>query len=376
MRVAMVTAEYPPMQGGVGDYTRELARALQAHDVQVTVITGGGAAPEDAAGPVRVARAVGDWGWRCWPSLRAALNAAEADLVHIQYQAAAYGLHPAINLWPRFSGWGRRTLVTFHDLRVPYVFPKAGPLRWKCVLELARRSARAIVTNAEDQARLSPYLSRPPTLIPIGANVEPEPPAGFLRSDWRERAGVGEGEIVLVYFGFLSESKGGEELVQALEILRRRGLAVHLWFVGGQVGSADPNNRAYLERVRALIANLGLERWVRWTGYVTPREVSANLLAGDLCVLPYRDGVSFRRGSLMAALAHGLAAGGAHTGNSGRPQHGPRAGPRRRSAGYTACGPDCRPRCPAPAWRECAAVVGPVRLGGDSGADRRALPHG
>ena len=306
MRVAMVSAEYPPMQGGVGDYTRELARALQACDVQVIVITGGRPAPDDMAGPVRVVRAIGGWGWRCWSDLKRTLAAAEADLVHIQYQAAAYGLHPAINLWPRVSEWAPRTLVTFHDLRVPYVFPKAGPLRWRCVLELARRSARAIVTNAEDQARLSPHLPHPPALIPIGANVEPQPPTGFVRSDWREQAGVGEDEVVLAYFGFLSESKGGEELVQALATLRRRGLPVRLWFIGGQVGSADPSNRAYLERVRALIAQGGLESWVRWTGYVSPAEVSANLLAADLCVLPYRDGISFRRGSLMAALAHGL----------------------------------------------------------------------
>jgi glycosyltransferase involved in cell wall biosynthesis len=44
---------------------------------------------------------------------------------------------------------------------------------------------------------------------------------------------------------------------------------------------------------------------VHWTGYTPPEEVSANLLAADVVVLPYRDGASFRRGSFMAALAHG-----------------------------------------------------------------------
>ena len=44
---------------------------------------------------------------------------------------------------------------TFHDLLVPYLFPKAGPLRWKVVEYLARRSDAVIVTNEEDRARLS-----------------------------------------------------------------------------------------------------------------------------------------------------------------------------------------------------------------------------
>jgi len=63
---------------------------------------------------------------------------------------------------------------------------------------------------------------------------------------------------------------------------------------------------AYLKRIESLIEELGLTDRVLWTGYTPPPEVSANLLASDICVLPYRDGASFRRGSFMAALAHGL----------------------------------------------------------------------
>ena len=299
-----MTAEYPPQEGGVGDYTRELAAALRRLGVDAIVLTGASAVTTKAD-EVPVERRIQGWGWRVWGELNGALAALRPDLIHIQYQAAAYGLHPAINLWPRWSGRRGRVVVTFHDLRVPYLFPKAGRLRFRCLVELARAAARAIVTNEEDEAALAPYLTRPPERIPIGSNIHPRPPAGYQRSAWRARAGLAEGETMLAYFGFLNESKGGQELVEALSALCRRGLAVSLWMIGGQVGASDPTNREYLARVRARIAGLGLESRVHWTGYVDASGVSAALLAADLVVLPYRDGVSFRRGSLMAALAHG-----------------------------------------------------------------------
>ncbi len=306
MRVCLVSAEYPPQQGGVGDYTRELAQALRRREVEALVLTGGAATQEDGAGGVPVERRIQGWGWRSWGDLRRALAALQPDIVHLQYQAAAYGLHPAINLWPGRSGWGRRTVVTFHDLRVPYLFPKAGALRFRCILALARGAARTIVTNAEDQAVLARHLPSPPPVIPIGSNIRPAPPAGYERAAWRARARVPVEGLVVAYFGFLNESKGGEDLVQALAALRAEGRPVFLWLIGGEVGASDPTNRAYLERVRGEIARLGLEPFVRWTGYTAPEEVSANLLAADLGAFPYRDGISFRRGSLMAALAHGL----------------------------------------------------------------------
>jgi glycogen synthase len=39
MRICLVTGEYPPQQGGVGDYTHELATALAALGADVTVLT-------------------------------------------------------------------------------------------------------------------------------------------------------------------------------------------------------------------------------------------------------------------------------------------------------------------------------------------------
>ncbi|HUT21565.1 MAG TPA: glycosyltransferase, partial [Anaerolineae bacterium] len=102
MRIVLVSGEYPPMQGGVGDYTREMARefAAQGHAVWVVVSNALATAyAERDALPWRVLPVVEDWRWRCWRPIIDAVREVKPDVVDIQYQAAAYDMHvPAINL--------------------------------------------------------------------------------------------------------------------------------------------------------------------------------------------------------------------------------------------------------------------------------------
>ncbi|MGE5139642.1 MAG: glycosyltransferase family 4 protein, partial [Rudaea sp.] len=122
------------------------------------------------------------------------------------------------------------------------------------------------------------------------------------RAAWRAAHSIPDGALSLSYFGFLNESKGAETLIRALALTPE----ARLMMVGGALGASDPTNAAYLARVKALIAELGLVPRVTWTDHIPEEEVSAALVSSDICVLPYRDGASFRRGTLMAALAHGL----------------------------------------------------------------------
>jgi glycosyltransferase involved in cell wall biosynthesis len=254
---------------------------------------------------------VASWGWNARSQVADLVLEIQPDVVHIQYQTAAFRLHPAVNVLPRYLHSRRQPLrvaVTFHDLRVPYLFPKAGPLRWRSNLELARRSDLVVATNAEDRQRLQAYADLAAKLreIPIGANIQVDPPADFERDRQRAAWGVGPHDLLVCYFGFLNASKGAEELVTAVARLAADGVPVHLLMLGGQVGASDPTNLAYLEQVRASIDSQAIAAHVHWTGFVEASQVSANFLASDMAVLPYRDGVSFRRGSLMAALVHGL----------------------------------------------------------------------
>ncbi len=277
MRVGLVTGEYPPMQGGVGDFTRQLGQALARLGVETHVVTSRRAAASGPAG-VSVYPVINHWSFVSLP----------------------------IHFLPRWAGLP--VVVTFHDLRVPYLFPKAGSLRSVAVTHLARSAAGVIVTTPADEAELQ-RRGRVGRLrqIPIGSNIAPAPPPGYDRANWRAELGVRPNELLLGYFGCLNESKGADTLISALAILQDRKAPVRLLHIGGLSGFSDVTNQAFELNVARQIARYDLYGRFIQTGFVDNAIVSAHLLACDVVVLPYRDGVSFRRGSLMAALAHGCA---------------------------------------------------------------------
>lgn len=305
MRIGFVTGEYPPMQGGVGDYTRELSKALGMQGHQVHILTRTGCHAEGLPTNCILYPEITQWDWTTVWRIRRWVKDVKLSVINLQYQAAAYNMHPAINLLPGKIA-GAPVVVTFHDLKAPYLFPKAGCIRWWSMLFLAGRAAGVIVTNQEDHLRLqSSHLVRQMTVIPIGSNIAPRPPTGYDRTAWRKRLGILPDETLIGYFGFLHESKGSEDLLETVYRLKKKAIPVKLLMIGGRTGSSDATIQAYSDKLDEMIARMRIQDRVLWTGFVTSEEVSANLLALDCCVLPYRDGVSFRRGSLMAALAHG-----------------------------------------------------------------------
>jgi glycosyltransferase involved in cell wall biosynthesis len=310
MKIGLITGEYPPQQGGVGDFTRELAQAFSAAGHEAHVITGrgkheaGGKRQEDG---IAVHRAITSWGIGCWTPIADIAQHERLDVFNVQYEPAAYAMHIGVNFLP--GSWARRKIkapivTTFHDLLVPYLFPKAGPLRWKVVEYLARHSEAVIVTNGEDHARL---IDLRPQVIPIGSNIDPALAGEFDRAAERARWGIQPTEHALGYFGFLSLSKGGSDLMQALKSLSDRDVPAKLLLIGGRTGSSDPTNAAYATQVERLIESLGVKDRVISTGYLDPAKVSRALFSCDVMLLPYVDGASLRRGSLLAAIAHGRA---------------------------------------------------------------------
>jgi glycosyltransferase involved in cell wall biosynthesis len=291
MHIGIITGEYPPMQGGVGAFSQIIAHTWQAQGHSVRVYADARAV--DARVPITAAQ-----GWGAAMLARVRAWARGVDVVNLQFQTAAFGMSPWVHALPWTLRGVAPVVTTFHDLRFPYLFPKAGPLRDAVVMALARHSAACISTNHEDAARLAHLPQH--RMIPIGSNILPSDAHPAI-----DTFGSADGRM-LVYFGFLNHSKGVETLLEALAILRLRA-PYQLVMIGDKHGSSDPTNAAYARTIEAQIARLGLAQAVHWTGFVAPDMAAAYLAAAQAVVLPFADGASFRRGTLMAAIQHGAA---------------------------------------------------------------------
>jgi glycosyltransferase involved in cell wall biosynthesis len=294
MRIGWITGEYPPMQGGVGAYTQILARHVRDLGHECFIFTDQRAASSD--GRLHVTAAVRKWTPDAIMRAKRWAQEHQLDVISLQYQTAAYGMSPFIHFAPDLLR-PFPVVTTFHDLRFPYLFPKAGALRPWIVRRLARASAAAIVTNDEDLAALAAH-GIAAAVIPIGSNIDPTGSQPHPRSD---------SDFVIAFFGLVNASKGLDLLLESARALIDQGVPTKLWLIGAVVGSSDSTNLDYAKKIDVIIDRLALRPHLLQTEFLDDAGVAAYLRAADVVALPFRDGASLRRGSLMAALTCGTA---------------------------------------------------------------------
>lgn len=219
--------------------------------------------------------------------------------VVIQYSPFCYARRgfapglPACLLALRATGERPTVALMVHE---PYV-PMSN-WRWALMglwqrLQLAalRLGADVTFTSIEPWARQ--FGAQPPWRpvhhLPVGSNF---PDAREQRAEQRRRLGAGPGDVVLACLGRDHPGWRAGHVVAAANAAARGGRPPVLLNLG-----ADAPALAGLDPAISL----------HEPGYLEPYEFAARLAAADLFLAPTLDGVSTRRGSVMAALQHGLA---------------------------------------------------------------------
>ena len=300
----LITGEYPPQDGGVSDYTRQLACGLVDAGDAVDIWAPPGDGPDPDDDKITVHRLPDCFGLKSLQELTRGLDRRPAPRrLLVQYVPHAFGWKGAnlpFCLWLR-SRRHDSVWVMFHEV----MFLAEGDRRVSPnALAAANRLMATLVAGAAERAFVSIPGWRPmiEPLLPHGASVTwlPVPSAIPVQNDPAAttaiRARYAAGRSLVGHFG----TYGGS--VSALLDRTLQSLAAisdcHILLIGQR---SDAACRALTSAHPSLAGRLFA------TGRLTAGDVSRHVAACDLMLQPYPDGISSRRTSVMVALAHGRA---------------------------------------------------------------------
>ncbi|MGE0601449.1 MAG: glycosyltransferase family 4 protein [Dehalococcoidia bacterium] len=260
--VAIVTATAGEGENGIGDYARLLCDALNRHEFSAAHVQ------HD------------DWSLRGLRQLREALREQNPRLVHLQHPQGLYGW----SLAPQLLTLLQPAVVTLHEAS------RYGPIRGRGrLLPFTVRSPKIVVTSEFERryvGQFAPWAKSRLEVVPIASNVPPRSDHG------RPRARK------LVYFGSLRPDRGLEAFLELSTEVVRRIRDVECLIIGSPV----PTSVSYAHGIRARFADAPVE----WMSGLTHEEVADVLVQCRVAYLPFPDGASERRGSILAALGCGL----------------------------------------------------------------------
>lgn len=259
----MITGSFPPDVCGVGDYTFCLTNSLKTKGIKIEIIT--------------------NQSWRIANSGRICNNIKKVrpDIIHVQYPTIGYGS----GLAPQALSLRFPCIVTLHEISLAHL------LRRISLFPFSIRTKHIIFTSSFERnyaLRYAPWIKSFSSVIPIGSNIS-------VGSNNLAKSNLKE----IVYFGLIRPNKGLEDVITLASLLKNNSLNLVIRIIG----STDKKCLDYLEKLKAdsvdlpVIWELGL-----------PMENIAELLSESVIgYVPYPDGASERRGSLLALLANGVA---------------------------------------------------------------------
>jgi glycosyltransferase involved in cell wall biosynthesis len=310
-KITIISPKFHPLEDGLGQYTKWFYLHLKQY-AEVSVITStSNQIPSDQVEFTNIYSSIEKWRFPKLNQLGRKIKEIDTDILLFQYVPFMYAPRGGINfsivlymLYLRLFT-KKKIHVMFHELHYPcHLNIKAQVmfLSHIVMLYIASISAHKVFCSAQffrDRvSRMFLGLKKNIFHLPVGSNIEnitiEEKDKDILKSKI-----LGDCDYVLGCFGSFHPSKNYPLIIEALLSAQSKSkLKMKLLFIG-----ATKENI-----LKELPANMkeGASHLIEGTGFLSQKEVAENLQILDGFIGYFSDGVSTRRGSLIAALQHNL----------------------------------------------------------------------
>jgi glycosyltransferase involved in cell wall biosynthesis len=264
--------------GGAGLTALHLARHFQEYGKPGSVwVPGDGPAQQEAwklgleVRSYRASWALSRWKWKAaLENLRVAgiLRRHQGGIVHVHGPVHYGSLHRGFRLA------GLRQVVHVQIEEDPgllaWAFRRPPWLIITCARFLVEHVRRTLPEEHQERQRI--------VAVPNAVDIERYCPAD--KGEAKRRVGAPLASPLVLMLANLAPHKGQETAIQAVALLKQRGIHVDCWLVGGERGGAT----SYTTHLQSLIRQLGVQDRIQLLGF---RSDGADLLrAADFFVLP------------------------------------------------------------------------------------------
>jgi glycosyltransferase involved in cell wall biosynthesis len=235
---------------------------------------------------VKITRIDGPWNHSTVATIKKLAERTKLDAMVLQYAPASYKTSFRIR-WA-MTRFACQKMTAFHTLW------GQGADKLVALLLLAS-SSKIIATNSEIMAiieRHIPFLLKKTYWIPIGSNILPPDSVSEANR---------QAPPLVSFFGMIYPGKGMDVLLDVVETVKNKGYQFQFKLIGGSIIYHPGFHDEFLSK----ICQKRLEGVVDYMGMLPTEEVFRWLQASRFLFLPYDKGLSDRRGTFMAALAHG-----------------------------------------------------------------------
>lgn len=291
MRFAILTQTAPPEICGIGDHSIKFAENLCAAGNSATVIARQG----DSRNGVIIIPGEIDDNW--FTAVVKVLDSLGIDELILQYtpllfSGGRWSVEKKItDYWRVLATLHSTSLIVHETYFREWWRPSSlvrGTVQKSLLVSLARSSKNVFTASQPLQEEMAGWgLAQRPMLLPIGSNI---PKANINLAASRLQCGISQDEVVLTLFGGGNALKWAATSINSLEVVLNAAKISHTWILLGGIcrNWFTLNSRVVLP------------------GRLSASDVSAHLQMTDIFLMPHVPGLSAKRGTLMAALEHGL----------------------------------------------------------------------